>query len=88
MKTRTMIGIGALACIACCFGPILAALGAVAALGVASTVLIGGAGLVIVAAAIAAAVILVRRRARSTACENSTGDVDVPVSVELTPTRR
>jgi hypothetical protein len=78
VKPRALIGLGLLACIPCCVGPILAVLGAVAALGVASTVLIGGAGLVITGAAIAAAV-LVHRRARRDTIE--------PVAVELAPSR-
>jgi membrane protein implicated in regulation of membrane protease activity len=86
MKTRTMISLGALACIPCCIGPILAVLAAIAALGVASTLLIGVAGLVIAAAAIAAAVI-VQRRARRASRETSSDGVDDPVPVELTPSR-
>ena len=42
---RSIIGIAAVACIACCIGPFLAVLGAVAALGLVSTILIGAAGL-------------------------------------------
>jgi hypothetical protein len=88
VKTRTTIGIAALVCIPCCIGPIVAVLGAVTALGVASTVLIGVAGLVIAAAAIVAAVIVVRQRARGASCETTIGGVEDGVPVELGATRR
>ena len=58
----SVLGIAAVACVACCLGPILAVLGAIAALGVASTMVIGAAGLMITAAAIAAFVVVHRRR--------------------------
>jgi hypothetical protein len=82
-----MIGLGALACIPCCVGPIIAVLGAITTLGVASTVLIGVAGLVIAAGAIVAAVIVLRQRARGASCEMGTDGVDDPVPVELGATR-
>ena len=61
------LGIAAVACVACCLGPILALLGAIAALGVVSTIFIGAAGLVITAAAIAT-VVVVRRRRTGASC--------------------
>jgi hypothetical protein len=88
VRTRTIVGVGALVYIPCCIGPILAVLGAIAALGVASSVLIGVAGLGIAAAAILAAVIVVRRRTRDASCVTSSDGADVPVPVELTSTRR
>jgi hypothetical protein len=88
MKTRTLIGLGALVCIPCCVGPILAVFGAVAALGGASIVLIGVTGLVIAAAAIVAAVIVVRQRARGASCDTSMDGVEDPVPVEFGATRR
>ena len=63
---KSILGIAAVACVACCIGPILAVLGAIAALGVVSTILIGAAGLLIAAAAIAAFIIVRRRRSHST----------------------
>jgi hypothetical protein len=88
VKTRAIVGLGALVCIVCCIGPILAVLGAIAALGVASTLLIGVAGLAIAAAAIVAAVIVVRRRARTASCETGIDGVEDRVPVELGETRR
>ena len=64
---KSTLGIATLACVACCIGPILAVVGAIAALGVVSTIFIGAAGLLIAAAAIAAFVV-VRRRSRHTSC--------------------
>ena len=63
----SILGIAAAACVVCCIGPILAVLGAIAALGLASTVFIGAAGLLVAAAAIAAFVV-VRRRRRTGLC--------------------
>ena len=64
----------ALACAACCIGPILGVLSAIAALGVVSTVYIGLVGLAVTMAAVAA-IIVARKRRRS--C--TTGDVAVVV---------
>jgi hypothetical protein len=52
--------------VACCVGPILAVLGAIAALGVISTIFIGAVGLLPVAAAIVAVIVV--RRHRREAC--------------------
>ena len=57
----SILGIAAVACVACCIGPILAVLGAIAALGVVSGFFIGAAGLLITAAAIVAFVAMRRR---------------------------
>lgn len=57
-----ILGVVAAACVACCIGPILAVLGAIAALGVASTILIGALGLFVAALAIGAFVMARRRR--------------------------
>lgn len=56
-----VLGIGVAACLACCAGPILVFLGGLGIAGVASTVLVGAAGLLITAAAVAAMVIVRRR---------------------------
>ncbi len=79
---RTIIGLGALACVGCCAGPILAFLGGLGIAGLASTTFIGGAGLV-ATAAVATAYLIVRRR-RTAACAATNPDV-VPVAA---PTRR
>jgi uncharacterized iron-regulated membrane protein len=53
--------------VVCCLGPILAVPGAIAALGLISTIFIGAAGLLIAAAAVAA-IVVVRRRRIDTQC--------------------
>ena len=81
-KVLRLLGLGALACLGCCAGPLLAFLSALSIGGLASTILIGGAGLVVAAAA-AVAHLVVRRR-RTLAC-----DVTYPRPTPLTePTRR
>lgn len=75
----SVLGLGAAACVACCAGPILAFLGGIGVLGVASTWLTGGVGLVIAVAAVVALVV-VRRRQQSSC---STSPVE-PTPVELT----
>jgi hypothetical protein len=73
MSSGRLVGLAAVACVACCIGPIVGALGGIAVLGLASTLLIGAAGLVIAAAAATVAVVVYRRR-RATL---SPGDVPV-----------
>ena len=80
MTRREKLGLAVVACVACCVGPILGVLGAIAALGLAASLLIGLAGLVIAAAATVAFVV-VRRRRRSCALPAE------PVPVELARTR-
>ena len=67
-----VLGLGALACIGCCAGPVLAFLGGLSIAGLASTVLIGGAGLVVATAA-AVGYLIVRRR-RALACKVTYAD--------------
>ena len=75
-----ILGIGAVACAACCAGPILAFLGGLAAISLGAAVLVGSVGLAIATAALLA--FIAWRRKRSTTC-------DVPVSVAVAaPTRR
>ena len=62
MSSGRLVGFAVLACAACCIGPIVGALGGIAALGLVSTLLIGSAGLVIAAAAATLAVVVYRRR--------------------------
>jgi hypothetical protein len=73
------------ACVPCCLGPFVAILAAIAALGRASTPIIGAGGLLIVVAALTATV-AVRRRDAATACR--LGDPNEPVAVELTRSSR
>jgi mercuric ion transport protein len=77
----SVLGLGAAACVACCAGPILAFLGGLGIAGVASTLVIGAAGLLITAAAVTAIVVVRRGR---TSCEvPDVGLVEVAI-----PTRR
>ncbi len=69
-----IVGFGAVACAACCAGPILAFLGGLAALSLGAAALVGSVGLAI--AGVAGLAILAWRRQRSNAC-------DVPVSVAV-----
>jgi len=75
---RSVFAVGALACVACCAGPIFGVLGGIAALGLVSTLFIGAAGLAIVAGATIAFVAVKRARTRVTA-----GEIGA-VPVELT----
>jgi len=76
MSRREILGFVAAACVACCIGPILAVLGAIAALGVGSTVSIGLAGLLVGAALIAAVVVVRRRRSSVGATEPETVPIE------------
>jgi hypothetical protein len=78
VNRRELLGFAAVACVACCVGPILGVLGAIAALGVASTLFVGVAGLAITATAIASFIVVRNRRTSSCA----TGAE--PVAIELT----
>ncbi len=75
-----ILGFGAVACAACCAGPILAFVGGLAAVSLGAAVLVGSVGLAI--AAIVVMVYVVWRRKHATTC-----DVAVAVSVAA-PTRR
>jgi hypothetical protein len=72
-----MVGVGALACAACCAGPILGFLAALG-LGTFAGAMVFGAGALFVGGAVAAAVVGSRRR-RAAAC--AVTDVDVPVEM-------
>ncbi len=63
---RRILGLGALACIGCCAGPLLALLGGVSLAGLAATTVVGGAGLVVAGGA-AVAYLSARRRRRACA---------------------
>ena len=77
-----LLGLGALACVGCGAGPVLAFLGGLSIAGVASTAVIGGAGVVIAVLALAAYAAVRRRRSTSCAVTNRE-----PVAV-ASPTRR
>ena len=81
--TKTILGIAAVACVACCIGPILAVLGAIAALGLVSTILIGAAGLLVAGAAVAAFLVVRRRRPANASC--SVEPEQVPVELTRNP---
>jgi hypothetical protein len=80
MKERTagfsVLGIGAVACAACCAGPILAFLGGLSLAGLAATLVLGMVGLVVAVGA-AVAFLLVLRRQRSSSCGIDEGPVRV-----------
>lgn len=78
MSRRGLAGLAAAACIACCAGPILVAVGGIAALGVLGSIAFGVAALV-VAAGVIGAVLTVRSRVRRRASVQ-------PQPVELGPT--
>ncbi len=78
MSRRELLGFAAAACVACCIGPVVGALGAIATLSFVATMLIGSAGLLIAAAAIALVFVLRRRRARPCSATSA------PSAVELT----
>jgi hypothetical protein len=82
-----VLGIAAAACVVCCAGPILALLGGLSLAALASTLVIGSAGVVIAVVAGLAFVVVRRRR---TACGDNSGDsVPVPVPVPVAaPARR
>lgn len=67
MSVRQIIGLAAAACVACCIGPIVGVLGAVAAAGILSTLWIGLFGAVIGVGATTAMAIIRRRRNRCVA---------------------
>lgn len=79
-----VLGIGAVACLACCAGPILAFLGGVGIAGLASTVVIGAAGLLITVAAVTATVFV--RRRRTTCAVPDDGLVAVTIATRRAPT--
>ena len=78
-----VLGMGAAACVACCAGPVLAILGGLSLAGLASTLLIGTAGLVIAAVALAA--LLVARRRRN---DCPVSDASLAPVAPHSPTRR
>ena len=69
MSARQIIGLAAAACVACCIGPIIGVLGAVAAAGILSTFWIGLFGVAIAAGAITATAVVRRRRNRCVTTE-------------------
>ena len=77
-----ILGIGALACLGCCAGPVLAFLGGLSIAGLASATVIGAAGLIIAAGAFIAYLLV--RRGRSSTCA---AKEDQPVAVAA-PTRK
>jgi hypothetical protein len=74
---RQIIGFAAAACVACCIGPILGVLGAIAALGLVASLLFGVGAVLVAALAVAALVVVRRRRVKDCAADVR------PVPVEL-----
>jgi hypothetical protein len=79
-----LAGLGAAACVACCAGPILAFLGGLGVAGLASTFVIGGAGLLVTAGAIAAYLLV--RRPQACAAPTTHVPVDAPIRRSPEPT--
>jgi hypothetical protein len=77
-----LLGLGAVACAVCCAGPILAFLGGIGMLGLASTFFLGWLGVLVAAAAIAASLIVRRRR---TSCPQSGATVKIAAPTARTP---
>jgi len=73
-----LLGVGVVACLACCAGPILGVLGGISVAGLASTTFIGWAGLVVAALAASAWLIISRRRVR-----RCTAPESVPVDLRV-----
>ena len=73
----SVVGVGAAACLVCCGGPILAFLSGLGVAGLASTLVIGAAGLLIAVSAIGAFLLVRRRRS---ACVVPDGPVSVTLS--------
>jgi hypothetical protein len=83
-----VLGVGAVACVACCAGPILALLaGGLSAAELASTVFIGGVGVVIVVVAATALLVLRRRRANDTCVVEAAALVPVGAPRRKAPSR-
>ena len=80
MSARQMITLAAAACVACCIGPIIGLLGAVAAAGILSTIWTGLLGVAIAVGAITATVIVRRRRTRC-----ATAEIGTPVALTSKP---
>jgi len=81
-----VLRVGAVACVACCAGPILALLGGLSAAELASTVFIGGVGVVIVVVAATALFVLRRRRANDTCVVEAAAPVPVGAPRRKAPT--
>ena len=77
-----VLGLGVAACAVCCAGPILAFLGGLGLVGLASTFVIGWVGLLVVAATIVAYIVLRRRRA---SCAAPATTVNVAPPTRRTP---
>ena len=80
MSTRQIVGLATAACVACCIGPIIGLLGAVAAAGIFSTIWTGLFGVAIAVGAITATVIVRRRRTRC-----GTAQIETPVALTSKP---
>jgi hypothetical protein len=74
----SVLGMGAAACVACCASPILAIIGGLGLAGLASTLLIGAAGLVIAVAAVAGLLVIGRRRNGCLVPDDSPAPVAAP----------
>jgi len=80
-ENRAMAGVVAVACAACCAGPIIAFVGALGAATIIGTVVFGIVALFIGVAVIA--LVAVRRRRRLARCAAAAADTSVPVAAPM-----
>lgn len=83
-ENATIVGVGAVACAACCAGPVLGFLAAIGLGTAAGFALFGTAALAM--GALAIVVVVRRRRRRAISCAVTTGRV--PVEMPIVRTRR
>ena len=74
----SILGVGVAACLACCAGPLLAFLSGLGLAGLASTLMLGAAGLAITAIAIVAILVVRRQRTNCAVPADDPGAVQAP----------
>ena len=85
--TFSALGVGAVACIACCAGPLIAILGGITIAGLAATVFVGA--FAALAAVVAAGVVIVlRRRPQPTCAAEPAASVTMPLPQRRASTPR
>lgn len=81
-----IVGLGAVACAACCAGPLLAILGGLSLAGLASTLLVGAVGLAVFVAAGVAYIVVRRQRQAAVCAPPPTEPVPVTAAKRKVPT--
>jgi hypothetical protein len=84
MRNRDLAGVGVVACVACCAGPILGFLGGLGVVGALSSPLVGVAGILVALGCAVVAAVLKRARARRCPVDEGPRSAPAPVPVELT----